>query len=140
MRGLETSTIGNCSSYILMTWSLDCLRCLFFNGVCLIFSIGKQHQDPFPKYKFHRASSPFDLVHSDLMIFLNPSFIGSWYALMFIDNLLKFTWIYFLKYKSGVFSHLKFLKALVENQSSSRIKKLPMDNGGVLQHRVFKVS
>ena len=85
------------------------------DGVCPGCALGKQHQDPFPKGKSHRASSPLELIHSDLMIFPTPSFKGAKYALTFIDDFSRRTWVYFLKYKSDVLSHFKVFKALVEN-------------------------
>jgi len=64
------------------------------------------------------------------MIFPHPSFTGAQYALNFIDDFLRCTWVYFLKYKSDVFSHFKFFKDLVKNYYSNCIKKLCTDNGG----------
>lgn len=102
----------------------------YSNGFYPSYDIGKQHQDPFPKGKANCASSLSELVHSDLMVFPYPSFIGAQYALAFIDDFSRHTWVYFFKYKSDVFSHLKVFKALVENQSSSCIKKLHTDTRG----------
>src|SRR5437879_5744565 len=42
----------------------------------------------------------------------------------------KKTWIYFLKTKDGVFDWFKDFKALVENSTGKKIKKLRSDNGG----------
>lgn len=85
------------------------------DGVFLGCALGKQHQDIFPKGKAHRASSPLELVHSDLMVFATSSFKGAKYALTFIDDFARHTWVYFLKYESDVFSYFKVFKALVEN-------------------------
>lgn len=111
-----------------MVTSLPKVSCS--DGVYPGCALGKQHQDPFPKGNANRASSLLELVHSDLMVFPHPSFTGARYALTFIDDFLRRTWVYFLKYKSDVFAHFKVFKALVENQSSSCIKKLCTDNGG----------
>ena len=40
------------------------------------------------------------------------------------------TWIYFLKTKDEVFERFKEFKALVENSTEKKIKKLKSDNGG----------
>lgn len=87
----------------------------YFDDVCVGFSLGKQHQDPFPKEKGHYASSPLELVHSDLMIFPHPSFIGAWYTLTFIDYLSRHTWVYFCKNKSDIFAQFKLFKVLIDN-------------------------
>ena len=52
------------------------------------------------------------------------------YALTFIDDFSKYCWVYFLKHKYEVFGLFKVFKALVENQSGSRLKILRSDNGG----------
>jgi len=51
-------------------------------------------------------------------------------VLTFIDDFSRYTWVYFLRQKSEVFEHLKDFKALVENQSTRKIKILRTDNGG----------
>jgi hypothetical protein len=51
------------------------------------------------------------------------------YYISFIDELLRNTWIYFLKNKYEVFDRFKEFKALVENQTERRIKVLRTDNG-----------
>ena len=52
------------------------------------------------------------------------------YALTFIDDFLRYCWVYFLKHKSEFFYLFKVFKALVENQSGRRLKILRYDNGG----------
>jgi hypothetical protein len=90
----------------------------FSKGICEGFLLGKHPQEKFDKGKTQKASSPLDLIHSDLMgPFLHPSIIKSRYVLIFIDDFSCFTWIFFLRKKSKVFQHLKDFKALVETQS-----------------------
>jgi hypothetical protein len=48
-----------------------------------------------------KASSPLDLIHSDLMgPFPHPSINKARYVLIFVDDFSCFTWIFFLKKKS----------------------------------------
>lgn len=108
------------------------------DGVCLGCVLGKQHQDPFPKGKALRAIVPLELVHSDLMIFPTRSFSGAKYALTFIDDFSRRSWVYFLKYKSEVFATFKTFKDFVEKQSSHSIKNLRTDNGGEYVNQAFK--
>ena len=57
--------------------------------------------------------------------------------MIFIDNYSKYTWIYFLRSKSEVFSVFKKFVAYVETQFSSRIKVLRYDSGGEYMSHEF---
>lgn len=103
----------------------------FSKGVCQGCVIGKHPQEKFEKGKAKRASSPLELIHSDLMgPFPHLSINKARYVLTFLDDFTRYTWVYFLRQKSEVFEHLKDFKALVENQSTRKIKILRTDNGG----------
>jgi hypothetical protein len=103
----------------------------FSKGVCEGCVLGKHPQEKFDKEKSQRASTPLDLIHSDLMgPFLHPSINKVTFFLIFVDDFSCFTLIYFLRQKSEVFQHLKDFKALVETQSGNEIKVLQTDNGG----------
>ena len=52
------------------------------------------------------------------------------FFISFIGDYNRRTWIYFLKSKTQVFSLFKEFKALVENQTSKKIKCVRTDNGG----------
>jgi hypothetical protein len=87
----------------------------FSKGVCEGCVLGKHPQEKFDKGKTQRASSPLNLIHSDLMgPFLHPSIRKVRFVLIFFYDFSHFTWIYFLKQKYEVFQHLKYFKALVE--------------------------
>ena len=58
------------------------------------------------------------------------SMIQAKYALNFIDDFSRYSWVHFLKHKSKVFGLFKVFKALVENQSVRKLKVLRYDNGG----------
>lgn len=62
--------------------------------------------------------------------FPDPFMSKARYVLTFIDDCTRYTWLYFLKFKSKVFENLKIFKAHVENQSDKMIKILCIDNGG----------
>jgi hypothetical protein len=103
----------------------------FSKGVCEGCVLGKHIQEKFDKGKSQRASTPLYLIHSDLMgPFSHPYISKSRFVLIFVDDLSRFTWIYFLRQKSKVFQHLKDFKALVETQSGKKIKVLRTNNGG----------
>ena len=98
--------------------------------VCEICQFGKQTRLPFPSGQAWRASERLQLVHSDVC---GPqrtlSLNGSRYFLLFIDDLSRMTWVYFLKQKSEVATAFWKYKALVENQSGCKIKAIRTDNG-----------
>jgi hypothetical protein len=50
------------------------------------------------------------------------------YYVLFIDDFLRNTWIYFLRKKSKVFDRFKEFKTLAENQTEERIKVLRINN------------
>jgi hypothetical protein len=97
----------------------------FSKGVCEGCVLGKHPQEKFDKGMSQRASTPLDLIHSDVMgPFPHPSIGKKRFVLIFVDDLPRFTWIYFLRQKFEVFQHLKDFKTLVETQSGKKIKVL----------------
>jgi hypothetical protein len=73
----------------------------FSKGICEGCVLGKHPQEKFDKGKTQRASSPLDLIHSDLMgPFPHPSIRKMRYMLIFFYDFSCFTWIFFLKKKS----------------------------------------
>ena len=71
------------------------------------------------------------LVHTYLW---GPSLVaslgGSRYYITFIDDSSKKVWVYFLKNKSDLFETFKKWKAVVETETSLRVKFLRSDNRG----------
>ena len=59
------------------------------------------------------------------------------YFVTFIDDYSKYTWIYFLRSKSKVFSVFQKFVAYVETQFSSRIKVLSSYSGGEYMSHKF---
>ena len=73
------------------------------DGVCSGCVLGKHHQDSFDKRASWHASTPLQLMHSDLCgPLLAVFFSGFKYFLTFIDDYSIRTWVYFLKLKSVV--------------------------------------
>ena len=98
------------------------------NGACIGCVDGKHPERRYEKGMARRATQPLELVHSDLIgPIRTPSYGGSRYVLTFIDDYLRFCWVYFLKLKSEVFEKLKIWKELVENQSGNKINILRTD-------------
>ncbi len=59
-----------------------------------------------------------------------PSIGGSRYFVMFMDNVLRKIWIYFLKSKDQVYTKFRQFHALVTNKSEMTMKKLHSNNSG----------
>lgn len=93
----------------------------------------------------HRASKPFELVHSDLCGPISvPSHGGARYFIVYIDDYSRYAWVYFLSDKSSTtitanfqeftawiwmtFKHLKF-----------KIRRFRCDNGkGEYDNSLFR--
>jgi hypothetical protein len=70
----------------------------FSKWVCEGCVLGKNPQEMFESGKAHRASSPLDLIHSDLMgPFPHPSISKERYVLTFLDDYSCYTWVFFLR-------------------------------------------
>jgi hypothetical protein len=99
-------------------------------GICVGCVLDKHHRDNFDKRSSWHASSPLQLVHSDLCGPLSsPSFSGCKYFLTFIDDFSRRSWVYFLKLKSKFFDKFLAYKALVEKQLGHQIQRLRTYNG-----------
>ena len=97
---------------------------------CSTCKLGKSKTLPFPSHG-SRATKCFDIIHNDVR---GPASILSHahykYFVTFIDDYSRFTWVYFLRSKSEVFTVLKTYVAYVETQFSTGIKVLRSDSGG----------
>ena len=60
------------------------------------------------------------------------------YFVTFIDDFTRFTWVYFLRSKSEVFSVFKVFLTLVETQFFAKIKILQSDSGGEYMSNEFQ--
>jgi transposase InsO family protein len=90
----------------------------------------KEHKKPFPKSD-NKAKRILELVHSDVCGLMPSTSLSRYvYYISFIDDYSRKTWVYFLKSKDEVLGKFKEFKALVENLSERKIKKLRSDNGG----------
>ena len=110
----------------------ECEACVF----------GKMQKKPFPKQSQHRATKPYEIVHSDVC---GPMQVeskgGSRYILTFTDDYSRYTTAYFIKSKSEVLSKFMEYVNSVEKHTGCHISKLNIlseedvkvlrsDNGG----------
>ncbi|RVW62119.1 Retrovirus-related Pol polyprotein from transposon TNT 1-94 [Vitis vinifera] len=99
--------------------------------MCESCILGKQKKVSFLKTGRTPKAEKLELVHTDLW---GPSPVaslgGSRYYITFIDDSSRKVWVYFLKNKSDVFVTFKKWKAMVETETSLKVKCLRSDNGG----------
>lgn len=89
----------------------------------------KSHQLPYPK-STSISTRPLELVFFDVWG-PAPDSMGRYkYNVSFIDDFSKFTWIYFLKFKSEVFQKFQEFQNLVERLFDRKIITLQSDWGG----------
>ncbi|SCV67081.1 BQ2448_5727 [Microbotryum intermedium] len=108
-------------------WTYSADDCNDFQ--CDACMASKAHKLPFPLSESH-ASLPLGLVHSDLLMFPEPSVSGRRYLITFIDNFSRKAWAFPLLRKSDALAAFQRWKAEVENLSGAKIKTLRSDNGG----------
>jgi hypothetical protein len=113
----------------------------FSKGVCEGCVLEKHLEEKFDKGKSQQASTPLDMIHSDLMgPFPHPYINKGRFFLIFVDDFSHFTWIYFLRKKSELFQHLKDFKDFVETQSRKKIKVLRTNiRGEYLNHEIHNI-
>jgi hypothetical protein len=100
---------------------------------------GKQKRVSFQTNGRKPKKERLELVHSDVWGPTTVSSIGGKrYFVTFIDDHSRKVWVYFLKHKSEVFEAFKIWKAMVENETGLKIKKLRTDNGGEYEDTRFK--
>jgi len=97
---------------------------------CASCKLGKSKMLHFPLHKT-RTTKPFEVVHTDVWgIAPVISHEHYKYFVIFIDDFTRFTWVYFFRSKSEVFSLFKAFLSLIETQFSAKIIIFQSDSGG----------
>uniref|UniRef100_A0A8R7TNZ4 Integrase catalytic domain-containing protein n=1 Tax=Triticum urartu TaxID=4572 RepID=A0A8R7TNZ4_TRIUA len=95
-------------------------------SVCEACQCAKSHQLPYPK-STSVSHAPLQLIFTDVWGHARDSFGRKKYYVSFIDDYSKFIWIYFLKYKSEVFSIFQEFQKLVERHFDRKIISVQSD-------------
>ncbi|KAJ9558576.1 hypothetical protein OSB04_013190 [Centaurea solstitialis] len=110
--------------------SLQCESCQFSKHQRIHLS---------PRVSNKQASSPFELVHSDVW---GPcpitSKLGFKYFVTFVDDYSRTTWLYFMKNRSEVFTHFCSLHAEIKTQFKVSIQTLRSDNAKEYLSQTFQ--
>lgn len=106
--------------------------------ICEICVKGKQTRHPIPKTASTRSTRPLQLIHSDLCGPLpTPSLFQSRYFITFTDDYSRYSWVYFLTYKSQALDKFRIFKSQVENTMRHKIAALQSDRGGEYTSQLF---
>ncbi|CAN1263351.1 Retrovirus-related Pol polyprotein from transposon TNT 1-94 [Linum perenne] len=101
--------------------------------ICHDCCVGKMHKLPFNS-SFYKATGPLDLICSDVW---GPSPIDSIdnqrYYIIFFDHYSKYSWIYFVRYRSDLLSIFKEFCRMVEFFFARPIRTFRADWGGEYQ-------
>ncbi|GEM08048.1 gag-Pol polyprotein [Rhodotorula toruloides] len=104
--------------------------------ICNVCHVARSSRLPFP-WSNSIASTPLELVHSDVLSINVPSLGGRRYIVTFVDVYTRMLWVEPLARKSDVFEAFVQFKAKVENESGRRIQRFRSDNGGEYMSRTF---
>ena len=100
-------------------------------GICKGCIVSKHLEHKFDWGKARRATCILGLIHSYISGSMpTTSMNGSRYVLTCIDDLSRFTWVFFLKKKYEVLEKFIDFKESIENVYGSNIKALRYENGG----------
>jgi hypothetical protein len=95
------------------------------NVACDGCALGKMHRDEFPSNPDRKRRNVLDLVHIDVCGPMQTrSLVGAFYFLLFIDEFMKYTWVYLLRIESDVFEYFKEFRTMVEKKTGKSIKIL----------------
>src|SRR3954470_17997477 len=107
---------------------------LFFCKDC---ATGKSTRLPFASSTEIKTDFPFALVHSDVWQSPTLSASGFKYYVLFFDDYIRYSWLYFMKNKSKVLHYFRNFVLYVKNQFFSTIKQFQNDGGGEYDNRNF---
>ena len=96
---------------------------------CESCQLGKHTRVSFPRRLNNRATSPFDLVHTDVWgPCRTASTLGFQYFVTFIDDYSRCTWLFLMKTRAELFSIFQKFYAEILTQFNISIRVLRSDN------------
>ena len=101
-----------------------------FSEKCLACAKGKQHKKSHKSKTVNSIDSPLQLLHMDLFGPISvKSLAKKSYCLVITDDFSRFTWVYFLEYKSEAAEILMLFVPLIENIVKTKVRSIRSDHG-----------
>ena len=108
-------------------------------NTCEPCALGKGTKAPQRKTSLSSASSPLELIHTDLCGPITPRSIGGCsYILTFTDEYSRMSWVAFLKRKTEVVDKIIEWVKFVENQLEMKVKRIRSDCGAEYVNDTFR--
>ncbi|WVZ84706.1 hypothetical protein U9M48_031701 [Paspalum notatum var. saurae] len=63
---------------------------------------------------------------------------GKWYVLVIVDDVSRFSWVFFMEFKDEVFGFVRNLVLRLRNESHKAMTAIRSDNGGEFRNSQFK--
>ena len=97
--------------------------------LCNACQAEKQVENTHPKKSMMSTSKAFELLHMDLFGPTTYTSIGeNKYGFMIVDDLSRYTWVFFFVDKSDVFATFKTFIKRIHNEFETTIMKVRSDN------------
>jgi len=105
---------------------------------CESCQLGKHFRVSFPNRINNKATTPFDVVHSDVWGPSRvPSTLGYKYYVTFIDDFSRCTWVFLMKDRPELFNIFKKFCSKIMTQFSKTIRILLSDNAKEYFYDIF---
>lgn len=100
--------------------------------------MGKHHRSPVPLQATDRATRPLYRLHVDLCGPMTPSYKGTHYLMLIVDDFSRFTWMTHLSQKSDALSaFIGYVAAAEAEHPDCKVARLRSDNGGEFISHAF---
>jgi hypothetical protein len=113
------------------------VKILTQDSICPGCQLGKQPNRSFPHTE-HRATAPFELIHSDLKSFEVESYHKYKYAIVYYDDFTSMAWVVCLRSKDQAFAATKQFVSYVRTQYNAFIKGWRSDAGSKFMSKAFR--
>ena len=104
---------------------------------CEACQLSKHHRVSFVPRIDKRASSFFELVHSDIWGPINIVSNKFQYFVTFVDDYSHMTWLFLMKARSELLSIFKLFEKEIKTQFNKKVQVLHSDNAREYQSSVF---
>jgi len=101
---------------------------------------GKQVKTSFKSKQCVSTTNPLELIHMDLFgPSRTKSLGGNYYTLVLVGDYSRFTWTFFISYKSYTFQVFRKFATIIKNEKDLRTKSIRSDHGCKFQNEAFEI-